>query len=75
MRLVILTVKYITIRSFTPFIVNSALSYCRPVVVLKNIADDPEEKENRKFMPPPAGIPRAKTRALTRTVRFIILND
>ncbi|VDL61723.1 unnamed protein product [Hymenolepis diminuta] len=49
----------------SPVVFDTKLT-TRPVVVLKNIAD-PEEKENRKFMPPPAGIPRAKTRALTRT--------
>ncbi|VDO10695.1 unnamed protein product [Rodentolepis nana] len=52
--------------SNSPVVCESKLTN-QPVVVLNDIAGNLEEKKNRKVMPPPAAIPRVKTRINTRT--------
>ncbi|KAM7540425.1 hypothetical protein Aperf_G00000032265 [Anoplocephala perfoliata] len=45
----------------SPVVCNTKLP--QPIVVLENIGVDAEEKENRKFMPPPTTIPAPKKRS------------
>nr|CUU00226.1 hypothetical transcript [Hymenolepis microstoma] len=52
--------------SKSPVLCESKLAN-QPVVVLNDIVGNHEEKKTRKVMPPPAAVPRVKTRTLTRT--------